>query len=74
MVDRPDVYSVPFHSLNFNASKKFGKKDQWSIALKISNLLNDKKEEVYQSFNAEKMNFSNLSIGTTSTLKVGYNF
>jgi outer membrane receptor protein involved in Fe transport len=74
MVDRPDVYSVPFHSLNFNASKKFGKKEQWSVGLKVSNLLNDKKEEIYKSFQANKAYFSRLTIGTMSSIKIGFQF
>jgi hypothetical protein len=74
MVDRPDVYTVPFHSLNFNANKKFGKDGKWNVGLKISNLLNDKKEEIYKSFEAENQYFSRLTIGTTTSLKVGYSF
>lgn len=74
MVDRPDVYTVPFHSLNFNANKKFGKNGNWNVGLKISNLLNDRKEEVFKSYNAQNQYFSRLTIGTTTSLKVGYNF
>ncbi len=74
MVDRPDVYTVPFHSLNFNANKKFGKNGNWNVGLKISNLLNDRKEEVFKSYNAQDQYFSRLTIGTTTSLKVGYNF
>lgn len=74
MVDRPDVYTVPFHSLNFNANKKFGKDGKWSVGLKVSNLLNDKKEEIFKSYNAENQYFSRLTIGTTTSLKVGFSF
>ena len=74
MVDRPDVYSVPFHSLNFNANKKFGKDGKWNIGLKVSNLLNDKKEEVFKSYNAQDQYFSRLRVGTTTSLKLGYSF
>lgn len=74
MVDRPDIYTVPFHSLNFNANKKFGADDKMVIGLKVSNLLNDKKEEVFKSFNAEDQYFSRLTIGTTVSLKFGLTF
>lgn len=74
MVDRPDVYTVPFHSLNFNANKKFGKNGNWNVGLKISNLLNDRKEEVFKSYNAQDQYFSRLTIGTTTSVKVGYSF
>jgi hypothetical protein len=29
--NKPDVYSVPFHSLNFNSSKLFGSKGQFRL-------------------------------------------
>ncbi len=74
MVDRPDVYTVPFHSLNINGNKKFGKKENWTVGLKVSNLLNDKKEEIFKSYNANDQYFSRLSIGTTTSLKLGYAF
>jgi hypothetical protein len=34
MTDRPNVYTVPFHSLNFNANIRLltdGKNDRWTI-------------------------------------------
>lgn len=74
MVDRPDIYSSPFHSLNFTLNKKLGKKAQWSIGLKISNMLNDKRESVYKAFKSDNQLFSRLTPGVTSTLKVGYTF
>lgn len=74
MVDRPDVYTVPFHSLNLNFNKKFGKSERWNVGLKISNLLNDKREQVFRSYGAEDQYFSRLTIGTTSSVKVGFNF
>lgn len=74
IVDRPDIYTVPFHSLNFNANKKFGKDNKMVLGLKISNLLNDKKEEVFKSFNANDQYFSSLTIGTTCSLKFAYSF
>lgn len=74
MVDRPDIYSVPFHSLNVTVSKKFGKSSQWNVGLKVTNLLNDKKEEIYKSFHAMNQYFSRLTIGTSTSVKVSYSF
>ena len=74
IVDRPDIYTVPFHSLNFNANKKFGKNQQMVLGLKVTNLLNDKKEMVFKSYNAEDQYFSRLTIGTTTSLKFGLTF
>tara|TARA_B100000508_G_scaffold85763_1_gene66732 strand:+ start:41582 stop:44476 length:2895 start_codon:yes stop_codon:yes gene_type:complete len=74
IVDRPDIYTVPFHSLNLNASKKFGADDDMKIGLKVSNLLNDKRESVFRSYGAEDQYFQSLGIGTTVSLKFSMNF
>ncbi len=74
MVDRPDVYSVPFHSLNFTAGYKWGAKSQWNAVFKANNLLNDRKEEVYQNFGATNEIFSSLRPSVAMTIKVTYNF
>ena len=74
IVDRPDVYTVPFHSLNFNVNKKFGKEDNMNIGFKVSNLLNDKVELVYKSFEAKNQFFTRLSPGMAISMKFTYNF
>ena len=47
----PDVYTVPFHSLNFNLKKFLDDDGKSSISIKAKNILNSKKESVYESFN-----------------------
>jgi outer membrane receptor protein involved in Fe transport len=74
IADRPDVYSVPFHSLNFNATKSFGEEERLHIGLKIDNLLTQKKESVYKSFQANNQFFSSINPGTTIQLKLSYAF
>ena len=74
IVDRPDIYTIPFHSLNMNINKSFGEDKNTQVGLKVSNLLNDYREEVFQSFNAEDQFFTRLGIGTTVQLKVTHNF
>jgi len=74
IVDRPDIYTVPFHSLNLNASKKLGRKENMKVGLKVSNLLNDKRESVYKSFGAQDQVFQSLGIGTTVSLKFSMTF
>lgn len=73
IVDRPDVYSVPFHSLNLNANKSFGKNNRMSAGIKIENLLNDKNESVFKSYNTSDQIFTRLSPGTKFILRFGYN-
>ena len=74
IVDRPSVYSKPFHSLNFNASKGFGADGKLQIGLKIDNILNADKETVYKSYNAKDQLFSKLKPGSSFQLKLSYSF
>jgi hypothetical protein len=74
MVDRPDIYTKEFHSLNLNATKTFGKNDQMQLAFKVTNLLNDKQEAVFKSYEAEEQYFTKLTIGQNYSLKFTYNF
>lgn len=70
----PDVYTVPFHALNFNASYTTGAKDHIKIGFGVDNILNDDKEFVYRAYNAEDQLFSRLSPGREFSLSFGYSF
>ena len=74
IAERPDIYSVPFHSLNFNLNKSFGESQKWRISLRVQNLLNDRKEAVFSAFGTEEQFFNSLAPGISSRLKVSYNF
>ncbi len=73
IVDRPDIYTVPFHSLNFNINKSFGKDEMYSIGIRVSNCLNDRRESIFKSFNAEDQYFSQLSPGVSSRIRFRVN-
>lgn len=68
----PDVYTMPFHSLNASFSSSFGKERKNDIKVRVSNLLNDENFMAYRSFGANNEIFSryfpgfSLSIGWTS--------
>ncbi|MGB0165612.1 MAG: TonB-dependent receptor domain-containing protein [Luteibaculum sp.] len=70
--NQTDVYSVPFHSLNIKASKNFGKDDRMSASFKVSNLLNDLKEQVFQAYEAEDQIFTRLRPQRTFSLGFSY--
>lgn len=70
--DRPDIYSVPFHSLNVNFNMPFGENDQYSIGCKVSNLLNDLRQEVFSGYEAQDQIFTQLNPGTSFSLRFGY--
>ncbi len=70
----PDVFSEPFHSLNFSFNQKVGKKKNTVIDLKVANILNDRMESFYHSFNAEKQVFSSMNPGVSIGLGVSHRF
>ncbi|MEE4215528.1 MAG: hypothetical protein V2I34_10680, partial [Bacteroidales bacterium] len=72
IADRPDIYMLPFHSLNFTTSKKFGREQKAKLSFKIDNLLNDEKESVFRSFNPTDQFFTRLEPGITFSLKFSY--
>jgi hypothetical protein len=74
IVDRPDIYTVAFHSINFNATKQFGTDNRMSLGLKVDNILDDAREEVFQSYNAEDQIFTRLLPGRTVSLSYSYQF
>lgn len=73
IADRPDVYTVPFNSLNFNISKSFGDDQRMNFGFKVTNLLNDKREFVQQSFGSKDQIFSSLNPGRTFSISFSYN-
>ena len=64
----PDVYTVPFNSLKFNASKIFGQNKSQTISLKIDNILGDSRESRFDYFGNTDYLFSKLDPGRTFTL------
>lgn len=70
---KPDIYTKPFHSLNFNANKAFGADNRMSVGLKVENILGDDKDTVFKSFRAPDQIYSHLNPGTKFTLRFGYN-
>lgn len=72
--DVPDVYTMPFNSLNFTLSKSFGKNLSSNINFGIKNILNDDIESHYQSYKAEDEVFTKLTPGRGFTLGYAYKF
>lgn len=71
IADRPDVYSRPFHGLNFTASKRFGK---INLGLKVDNLLDQKRENYYRSYKSDDEIFSSKYSGRSFSVSLGYRF
>ncbi|MCB0733408.1 MAG: TonB-dependent receptor [Bacteroidetes bacterium] len=70
----PDIYNEPFHSLNFSINQKLGAKKTTVIDFKVANILNDRIESFYKSFEAEKQVFSSINPGPTFSFGVKHAF
>lgn len=70
--NRTDTYTVPFHALNFNLNKSFGADERIQANFGVENILNDKREVVFSSFEAQDQIFTSLAPGTR--VKFGFSF
>jgi hypothetical protein len=70
----PDVYSIPFHSLNFNMNKSFGTERRATVSINVLNLLGDIREENYGAFNAQDQVFYRFNPGTEIGIGFKYSF
>lgn len=74
IADRPDIYTKPFHSLNFNSNKSLGKQKKINVGFKVENILNSSKESIFESYNAKDQYFERLSAGMTFKVRFIYKF
>ncbi|MCI0751649.1 MAG: TonB-dependent receptor [Flammeovirgaceae bacterium] len=72
IADKPDVYTVPFHSLNLSINKNVGKSDRVQVGINLTNMLGSERKLVFESYNAADQNFQRLKPGTSFSVKVGY--
>ena len=76
----PDVFEMPFHSLNFNLLKRLGLDQNQTIGLGVNNILGDKRESRYKSWDGSKYVFLEnnvynlLNPGRSITIRYSYSF
>jgi len=70
----PDIYTMPFHSLNFNAYRSFGGKLQHKVTAGLGNIMNDDRLLVYRAYKGEDQIFTTYNPGVSINLKYGYSF
>ena len=70
----PDVYTAPFHSVSFNASKGLGEAKKSSVTFGVNNLVNDIREQVYKSYRAQDQVYATYNQGMQLSLKYSYIF
>jgi TonB-dependent receptor len=68
----PDIYTKPFHSLNFTLNKKLGKGDRAAVDFRVANILGSEIQDYYQSYNATNQTFSLFKPGTSFSLDFTY--
>ena len=72
VADNPDVFEVPFHSLNFNLLYSFGEERQYQIGVSVNNILDDTRDRVFRSFNSHSPYFSTWAPGRTFKVSFRY--
>tara|TARA_R110001583_G_scaffold174854_3_gene329357 strand:+ start:2295 stop:5123 length:2829 start_codon:yes stop_codon:yes gene_type:complete len=70
----PDVYTVPFNSVNITFSKAFGDDQKSIVSIKIDNLLNNDRESHFQSYKAQDQIFSKRHIGQSFSVSYSVKF
>ncbi|NRA50708.1 MAG: TonB-dependent receptor [Phaeodactylibacter sp.] len=70
----PDIYFQPFHSLNFSFNKKLGADQNTTIDFGVNNILNDRVESFYQSFEATSQIFNSVNPGISFSVGISHKF
>lgn len=70
----PDVFTLPFHSLDFNLNKSFGEDKSSNVNFKVQNILGSSRESVFQSYKAQDQIFSKFSPGVGFSVGYSYKF
>ncbi|MFC2176635.1 TonB-dependent receptor domain-containing protein [Bacteroidota bacterium] len=70
----PDVYTIPFHSLNFNMFHDFGKEKHSRLTFVAGNMLNQKRTLAYMAHGADDEIYTSYAPGVQITLKYRYTF
>ena len=70
----PDVYTQPFHSVNFNLYRDFGGNKNHRVSIGVTNLLKSEQTDVYKAYGDAEAVYSVLRPGRTFSLTYGYTF
>ncbi|SEJ17199.1 TonB-dependent Receptor Plug Domain [Cyclobacterium xiamenense] len=70
--NRTDTYTVPFHAVNLSINKTLGQEERMKAGLVVQNLLNQSRQEVFRSYQAEDQIFTSLNPGTLINFSFSY--
>jgi hypothetical protein len=68
----PDILEMPFNSMNFKTSKRFGKEQKGSVSFNANNILGAKRQRYYEGFEATSQVYDLFKIGTSVGMSVAY--
>ena len=69
----PNVYEQPFHALNLKVSKTFGEDKQWKASVSGRNLLNQKRQRIYESYKSDSQIYDSFYRGMGFSASITYN-
>ena len=70
----PDIYTLSFQSLNFNAYFNLGKEKNSKVTIGVRNLLDDDRTLVYRSYQAEDQIFTSFKPGVQFRINYSFTF
>jgi len=70
----PDVYTQPFHSLNFNLYRDFGGNNNHRVSMGVTNLLKSEQTDLYKGHGDAEAVYSIFRPGRTFSITYGYTF
>jgi hypothetical protein len=70
----PDIYSLPFHSLDFNAFRNFGYQNRHRITVGVNNILKAERRDFYQGYGGAEAIYSIFQPGRTFSLTYALTF
>jgi TonB-dependent receptor len=70
----PDVYTQPFHSLNFNLYRDFGFNKDHRVTVGVSNILKAERKDLYKGHGDAEAVYSIFRPGRSFSVTYGYNF
>lgn len=70
----PDVYTQPFHSLNFNLFRDFGANNNHRLTAGVNNILKAERKDLYKGYGHAQAVYSIFTPGRSFGLTYGYTF
>ncbi len=70
----PDIYTEPFHSLNFSLSRMIGFERKTNLVFRVSNILDSTNVSQYHSYGAQGETYSSIRPGRSFNFGVTHRF